>query len=125
MAINEQSWPFPPLLQGGGSASRAWQACLFPRGPLSCSVLVRAGLAVERWQWGDVHCASAGPVSTRGHLGLTVRAGCTEQHTAGWGAAAGGVIGTGALQRCGRRRRDPQWEKQFCRGRVCFNAGLS
>lgn len=69
--------------------------------------------------------ASAGPVSARALLGLAVRAGCTEQHTAGGGAAAGGVIGTGAVQRRGRRRRDPRWEKQFCRGRVCFNAGLS
>lgn len=68
--------------------------------------------------------ASAGPVLPRGHLG-SVRAGCTERHAAGRGAAAGGVIGTAAVQRRGRRRRDPWWEKQFCRGRVCFNAGLS
>lgn len=57
-AINEQSWPFPLFCRRGGicQSSRAWQACLFPQEPLSCSVLVRAGLAVERWQCRDVHC---------------------------------------------------------------------
>lgn len=34
------------------------------------------------------------------------------------------AAGSGAGRRW-KRKRDPQWEKQFFGGRVCFNAGLS
>lgn len=36
------------------------------------------------------------------------------------------MIGSGeGAESCWKRKRDPQWEKRFLGGRVCFNAGLS
>lgn len=45
---------------------------------------------------------------------------CFERSGWRWWLAAG----SGA-ERHWKRKRDPQWEKQFFGGRVCFNAGLS
>lgn len=136
-AINEQSWLLPPPLPPQGeSASQAKHSKSVCSREGHCNTICWWRLA-WLWRGGTWRCElwlRPGLVSFRGHLGLDrVRVGCPYAAPLAFrlpsrllrGVTGGDDWQQGAGQRRWTRKQDPQWEKRFFGGWVCFNAGLS